>query len=120
MSGVTISQLPDVNLPLDGTEYIPLVQAGTTKKIRLRDLLAAGFTGGNLTSTTVPVQVDGQVEFTLPADVAEVENIYINGQSIDKSVFDFTRPILTFIGLAYELETSDTVYVLYSTKPAAL
>lgn len=120
MSGVTISQLPDVSLPLDGSEYLPLVQGGVTKKIRLRDLLAAGFGASNLNSATYPIQVDGQTDFTLPSDVYQVENIYINGQSINASSYDFTAPVLTFVGLSYLLETTDTLFVLYSTKPTAL
>lgn len=116
MSGRKISQL-DPALALTGDEDIPLVQDGVTRRIKLRDLLRAGFGASNINSRVVPILVDGQTQFEMLQEVDEVEQVFINGQSVASTEFVFTKPTLTFVALPYPLETTDTLLVVYSTRP---
>lgn len=118
MSGRKISQL-DTALSLTGDEEIPIVQNGLTRKVKLRDLLRAGFGASHINSRVIPVLVDGQTEFTLLQEVDEVEQVFINGQSVSSTDFSFSKPTLTFISLPFILDTTDTVLVVYSSRPQA-
>lgn len=119
MSGRKISQL-DPALPLTGDEFLPIVQDGITRKIKVSDLLRAAFGAGNIKSRPYPVIVDGQTEFQLLDEVDEVEQIFANGQSVNSSDYSFSKPTLTFVSLPYQLETTDTLLVVYSTRPQAI
>ena len=84
MPNLPISQLPQSNLPLDGTEIFPLVQGGITKYTTLNSLIyAPGATYGvyNQTTNSTPVTntlvesslIDGGVgSLTIPANLFRV------------------------------------------------
>ena len=52
MADVKISQLPAATTPVSGTEELPLVQSGVTKKIALSDLSSISFGATGLTPNT--------------------------------------------------------------------
>lgn len=52
MADAKISQLPSATTPLGGTEEVPLVQSGTTKKTTVDDLMQAQFAANIITETT--------------------------------------------------------------------
>ena len=52
MADVKISQLPAATTPVSGTEELPLVQSGVTKKIALSDLSSISFGATGLTPAT--------------------------------------------------------------------
>lgn len=118
MSGRKISQL-DPALPLTGDEMVPIIQDGITRRITVRDFLKAAFGAANIKSRPYPVLVDGQTEFELLSEVDEVEQVFVNGQSVNTSDYSFNKPTLTFVSLPYTLETTDTLLVVYSTRPQA-
>jgi len=62
----------------------------------------------------VTVNTNGQTIFTLPSYVRTVLNMSVNG--VETLNFTFTAPTLTFNAIAegYNLESSDTVMVLYT------
>jgi hypothetical protein len=49
--GIKISALPDADVPLAGTETIPIVQDGITKQVAASDVAAAG--GGVLSGAVL-------------------------------------------------------------------
>lgn len=53
MADIKISQLPSANLPLDGTEVLPIVQSTTTKKVTIDNVTA----GRALTATSITLTV---------------------------------------------------------------
>lgn len=57
MTELRISELNAAG-PLDGTEVLPLVQAGTTKKVTASTLCATGATAIDLTGETWPITYD--------------------------------------------------------------
>lgn len=118
MSGRTISQL-DLALPLTGDEWVPVVQNGVTRRLKLSDLLRAGFTGSDIRSLRVAIEEDGQSVFTMPGDVYEVEQVQINGQGLSPESFTYTAPTLTILNLPYLLETVDELLIVYSALPTA-
>ena len=52
MADAKISQLPSATTPLGGTEEVPLVQSGTTKKATVDNLMQAQFAANIITETT--------------------------------------------------------------------
>ena len=59
MADVKISNLPAATTPLAGTEEIPLVQSGVTKKATVDDIVAAAATGVTDVTATSPVVSSG-------------------------------------------------------------
>lgn len=59
MADVKISQLPAATTPLAGTEEIPLVQSGVTKKTTVDDIVAAASGGVTSVTATLPVSSSG-------------------------------------------------------------
>ena len=59
MADVKISQLPAATTPLAGTEEVPLVQSGTTKKATVDDIAAAVDVGVTAVTGTAPVVSSG-------------------------------------------------------------
>ena len=59
MADVKISQLPAATTPLAGTEEIPLVQSGVTKKATVDDIVAAASGGVTSVTGTAPVVSSG-------------------------------------------------------------
>lgn len=59
MADVKISQLPAATTPLAGTEEVPLVQSGTTKKATVDDIAAAVDVGVTSVTGTAPVVSSG-------------------------------------------------------------
>lgn len=59
MADVKISQLPAATTPLAGTEEVPLVQSGTTKKATVNDIAAAVDVGVTSVTGTAPVVSSG-------------------------------------------------------------
>lgn len=56
MADIKISQLPSANLPLDGTEVLPIVQSTTTKKVTIDNVTAGrALTATSLTLTVTPL-----------------------------------------------------------------
>jgi len=56
MADIKISQLPSANLPLDGTEVLPIVQSTTTKKVTIANVTAGrALTATELTLTLTPL-----------------------------------------------------------------
>lgn len=59
MADVKISQLPAATTPLAGTEEIPLVQSGVTKRATVDDIVAAASGGVTAVTATLPVVSSG-------------------------------------------------------------
>ena len=59
MADVKISQLPAATTPLAGTEEIPLVQSGVTKRATVDDIVAAASGGVTSVTGTAPVVSSG-------------------------------------------------------------
>ena len=58
MADIKISQLPAATTPLAGTEQVPLVQSGTTKKVSVTDLRGSS-SGVTAVTGTAPVVSSG-------------------------------------------------------------
>lgn len=59
MADIKISQLPSATTPLAGTEEVPLVQSGTTKKTTVADIVATVTGGVTAVTATLPVVSSG-------------------------------------------------------------
>jgi hypothetical protein len=57
MADIKISQLPTANLPLDGTEVLPIVQSTTTKKVAISDVTAGRAIAATSLTLTTPLAV---------------------------------------------------------------
>lgn len=77
MANVTISQLNSASTPLTGSEVVPVVQSGSTKKVTVQSIadLAAGG-GGN---ASIEIQADGTV-------VSQNSNVMINKGAVVRSI----------------------------------
>ena len=73
MSNVKISQLPSATTPLGGTEVLPIVQSGATKKVTVNDLRGTAVTA---VTGTAPVVSSGG---TTPAISMAAANGSTNG-----------------------------------------
>lgn len=69
MADVKISNLPAADTPLAGTEQVPLVQDGVTKKATVNEIVAAAATGVTDVTATSPVVSSGGTtpNISLPA-----------------------------------------------------
>ncbi len=74
MADVKISNLPAADTPLAGTEQVPLVQDGVTKKATVSDIVAAAATGVTDVTATSPILSSGGTtpDISMPAASASV------------------------------------------------
>ena len=94
MADVKISQLPAATTPLAGTEEVPLVQSGTTKKVTVANL--RGATGVTAVTGTAPVVSSGG---TTPAISMPAANTSTNGYltSTDWNTFNGKQPAGSYL-----------------------
>jgi hypothetical protein len=93
MADVKISQLPAATTPLAGTEEVPLVQSGTTKKVTVANLRGAAVTA---VTGTAPVVSSGG---TTPAISMPAADTSTNGYltSTDWNTFNGKQPAGSYL-----------------------
>jgi len=93
MSNVKISQLPSATTPLGGTEVLPIVQSGATKKVTVNDLRGTAVTA---VTGTAPVVSSGG---TTPAISMAAANGSTNGYltSTDWTTFNGKQPAGSYL-----------------------
>jgi trimeric autotransporter adhesin len=93
MSNVKISQLPSATTPLGGTEVLPIVQSGATKKVTVNDLRGTVVTA---VTGTAPVVSSGG---TTPAISMAAANGSTNGYltSTDWTTFNGKQPAGSYL-----------------------
>lgn len=93
MADVKISQLPAATTPLAGTEEVPLVQSGTTKKVSVTNLRGAAVSA---VTGTAPVVSSGG---TTPAISMAAANTSTNGYltSADWNTFNGKQPAGSYL-----------------------
>ena len=93
MSNVKISQLPSATTPLGGTEVLPIVQSGATKKVTVNDLRGTAVTA---VTGTAPVVSSGG---TTPAISMAAANGSTNGYltSTDWTTFNSKQPAGSYL-----------------------
>lgn len=96
MADVKISQLPAATTPLAGTEEIPLVQSGVTKKATVDDIVAA-VTGGvtDVTATAPVVSSGGTTPNISMAAASGSTNGYLT--STDWTTFNNKQPAGSYL-----------------------
>lgn len=96
MADVKISQLPAATTPLAGTEEIPLVQSGVTKKATVDDIVAAASGGVTSVTGTAPVVSSGG---TTPNISMAAANGSTNGYltSTDWNTFNNKQPAGSYL-----------------------
>jgi hypothetical protein len=93
MADVKISQLPAATTPLAGTEEVPLVQSGTTKKVTVANLRGTAVTA---VTGTAPVVSSGG---TTPAISMAAATTSVNGYltSADWNTFNGKQPAGSYL-----------------------
>jgi hypothetical protein len=93
MADVKISQLPAATTPLAGTEEVPLVQSGTTKKVTVANLRGTAVTA---VTGTAPVVSSGG---TTPAISMAAATTSVNGYltSTDWNTFNGKQPAGSYL-----------------------
>ena len=93
MANVKISQLPSATTPLGGTEVLPIVQSGATKKVTVNDLRGTAVTA---VTGTAPVVSSGG---TTPAISMAAANGSTNGYltSTDWTTFNGKQPAGSYL-----------------------
>ena len=95
MSDVKISQLPAATTPLAGTEEVPLVQGGTTKKTTVADIAAKAGAVTAVTGTAPVVSSGGSTPaISMPAATSSV-NGYLT--SADWTTFNAKQPAGSYL-----------------------
>ena len=96
MADIKISQLPSATTPLAGTEEVPLVQSGTTKKATVNQILAGATGGVTAVTGTAPVVSSGG---TTPAISMAAANGSTNGYltSSDWTTFNSKQPAGSYL-----------------------
>ena len=96
MADIKISQLPAATTPLAGTEEIPLVQSGTTKKATVSQIIAGATGGVTAVTGTAPVVSSGG---TTPAISMAAANGSTNGYltSADWTTFNSKQPAGSYL-----------------------
>ena len=96
MADIKISQLPAASTPLAGTEEIPLVQSGTTKKATVSEILAGATGGVTAVTGTAPVVSSGG---TTPAISMAAATGSVNGYltSTDWNTFNNKQPAGSYL-----------------------
>jgi|GEM_PF-1008931 len=101
-----ISELPNSATPLTGEETFPVVQLGTTKKARIRDIQMTVDTEMSDTSENpaqnkvVKAYADGLSKYRIISDVTITEDIdtYTISQDSNGNAFDLRKMFFLFIG----------------------
>jgi hypothetical protein len=93
MADIKISQLPSATTPLAGTEEVPLVQSGTTKKVTVSNLRGSGVTA---VTATAPVVSSGG---TTPVISMAAATTSVNGYltSTDWNTFNNKQPAGSYL-----------------------
>ena len=96
MADIKISQLPAATTPLAGTEEIPLVQSGTTKKATVNEILAGATGGVTAVTATLPVSSSGG---TTPVISMAAATTSVNGYltSTDWNTFNNKQPAGSYL-----------------------
>lgn len=96
MADVKISNLPAATTPLAGTEEIPLVQSGVTKKATVDDILSAASAGVTSVTGTAPIVSSGG---TTPAISITQASTSTNGylSSTDWNTFNNKQPAGSYL-----------------------
>jgi hypothetical protein len=94
MADIKISQLPAATTPLAGTEEVPLVQSGTTKKVTVSNL--RGTSGITAVTATAPVVSSGG---TTPVISITAATTSVNGYltSTDWNTFNNKQPAGSYL-----------------------
>lgn len=92
MADVKISQLPAATTPLAGTEEIPLVQSGVTKRATVDDIVAAASGGVTAVTGTAPVVSSGG---TTPAISMAAATGSVNGYLTSTDWTTFNNKLAT-------------------------
>jgi len=93
MADIKISQLPAATTPLAGTEEVPLVQSGTTKKVTVSNLIGSSVTA---VTATAPVVSSGG---TTPVISMAAATTSVNGYltSTDWNTFNNKQPAGSYL-----------------------
>jgi hypothetical protein len=96
MADIKISQLPAATTPLAGTEEVPLVQSGTTKKATVNQILAGATGGVTAVTATAPVVSSGG---TTPVISMAAATTSVNGYltSTDWNTFNNKQPAGSYL-----------------------
>jgi len=96
MADIKISQLPAASTPLAGTEEIPLVQSGTTKRATVNQIIAGATGGVTAVTGTAPVVSSGG---TTPAISMAAATGSVNGYltSTDWNTFNNKQPAGSYL-----------------------
>jgi hypothetical protein len=95
MADIKISQLPAATTPLAGTEEVPLVQSGTTKKTTVADIAAKAGAVTAVTGTAPVVSSGGSTPaISMPAATSSV-NGYLT--SADWTTFNAKQPAGSYL-----------------------
>ena len=95
MADIKISQLPAATTPLAGTEEVPLVQSGTTKKTTVADIAAKAGAVTSVTGTAPVVSSGGSTPaISMPAATSSV-NGYLT--SADWTTFNAKQPAGSYL-----------------------
>lgn len=121
MADVKISQLPAATTPLAGTEEVPLVQGGTTKKATVDDIAAAAGAVTSVTGTAPVVSSGGST----PAISMAAATTSVNGYLTSTDWNTFNNKIGTLTSTDGSVTVSGTgatrdLSVAYATDVVAL
>jgi hypothetical protein len=117
MADKKISELDFVTLPLAGTELVPIVQGGVTKKVASSNLGGGG--GGDLSSLVRQeyTYTSGGQTFTLSNTPSAIYSVFVNGQELNSSQYSIATNVLTIIDT---LTSGDSVNVVFSGQPVGV
>ena len=107
MENTTISGLPSASTPLSGTEVVPVVQSGTTKKV------AVSYIG------SIAAGSDTQVQYNSSNAFAGSANLTFNGTTLTANTLNLANPL----GAAYGgtgLSSFTSGGVVYASSTSAL
>ena len=96
MADIKISQLPAATTPLAGTEEVPLVQSGVTKKTTVAQIIAGATGGVTAVTATAPVVSSGG---TTPVISMAAATTSVNGYltSTDWNTFNNKQPAGSYL-----------------------
>jgi hypothetical protein len=107
MENTTISGLPSASTPLSGTEVVPVVQSGTTKKV------AVSYIG------SIAAGSDTQVQYNSSNAFAGSANLTFNGTTLTANTLNLTNALGTTYG-GTGLTSYTANGVVYASSTSAL